>query len=804
MDQMIERDMNAYYGKNNAREVLSLIKMYTNESKYSGTNDSFAMKWKIFQRNCGHAGIQPSDMPEVFPYMLTGQALLHYQQNEEQFSTMTCAEQAKTMSSYFEGTRHRANLMHEWKSITLEDYIKANRGKSTITCLDMMINRLRQVQATIRPAGNSEDEMRMKLITACDEVPIFRIALLKPATSEEVISDLKGVAQMTDRSKKTQSHTPIASSNQHMSSPEDAPEDECYYNDDDSGDGEYYYTDRRYMNYRGQRGRGYGNRRSSHLQNFPPRRQGSGNQAAAYPPYPRPPPLYTSPPVQEDQKDQRTNGDGQKRCFVCNKPGCWSTNHPYEERKTSYRQFVKDVEGEAPGKENIKDDATVFYTSVGAIDGTKAYNAFANESLMHAITAINHRSCNDSLIPKIAQTPIPASANGITIDPAIHHTRYTEDAFYGIMIDTGASMKSSCGIAQFNALNRDHHIQVDEEAAGKTSFQFGAGKSTKSLGTACIATPIGNIVVHIIDADTPFLLSLQDLDGSGFYYNNQTDYLVNSATKHHIKVIRRFHHAWITWGDAEANAFINAGDESQLTEQQMRQLHKRFAAVQLGHMLARSGKDFSQKALERLTDYCKHCQLHQRSPGRFRFTIQDDRMDFNASIIVDIMYINDNSTNKALPVLHIVDEATKFQAARFLDNEKAEHVWDTLRECWIDAYLGPPDVIIHDSGKNFKGMEFNARARAMAIKIDVAAVEAHHSIGLVERYHAPLRRAFQAIQEDLPGVNRKAILQMATKGMMARKVEKRWKKRFDGLCGSLNQGTKTDKEKVASVTTLPI
>ena len=57
------------------------------------------------------------------------------------------------------------------------------------------------------------------------------------------------------------------------------------------------------------------------------------------------------------------------------------------------------------------------------------------------------------------------------------------------------------------------------------------------------------------------------------------------------------------------------------------------------------------------------------------------------------------------PVLHIIDEATHFQAARWLQNLSARHCWDILRSCWIDTYLGPPDLINHDAGTNFASRE---------------------------------------------------------------------------------------------------
>jgi hypothetical protein len=68
---------------------------------------------------------------------------------------------------------------------------------------------------------------------------------------------------------------------------------------------------------------------------------------------------------------------------------------------------------------------------------------------------------------------------------------------------------------------------------------------------------------------------------------------------------------------------------------------------------------------------------------------------------------------------------------------------------WIDMYLGPPDLIATDAGKNFTAKDFVDNAKAMAIEVTDVPVEAHNSIGKVERYHAVIRRAYGIISEEL-------------------------------------------------------
>jgi len=134
--------------------------------------------------------------------------------------------------------------------------------------------------------------------------------------------------------------------------------------------------------------------------------------------------------------------------------------------------------------------------------------------------------------------------------------------------------------------------------------------------------------------------------------------------------------------------------------------------------------------------------MHGQAPRRFKFTLKDDH-EFNYEILVDVMYLGGK------PVLHIVDSSTAFQGARFLPSLSAKDTWEALRMLWIDAYQGPPDIITHDAGTNFASVEFRNEAKLLGIVCKQIPVEAHWSIGKLERYHAPLRRAFDILYDEL-------------------------------------------------------
>ena len=381
-----------------------------------------------------------------------------------------------------------------------------------------------------------------------------------------------------------------------------------------------------------------------------------------------------------------------------------------------------------------------------AITGHFLTEILANQSCLHQLT---------SFTPLTPREFPPDTLLGSDT------SRYDNSHFYGIVIDTGASKFSTAGYPQFQALQRTNSsLQLDTSTQGKVTVQFGIG-TTSSLGSVYVKTPIGQVEFYIMAAKTPFLLSLADMDNLGVYFNNLQDLLV--TPQGNIPVIRRFGHCFLLW-DTFLQSFIAESFNYQtcyLTSTELQRLHRRFghpSVARLHKVLERAGHDVDKEALEFLTKYCVHCQRHGQSPGRFKFNLRED-VEFNHSIIVDIFYISSQ------PVLHIVDEGTRYQAGRWLKNISAKHTWDTLRACWIDTYLGPPDQITTDAGKNFTSREFNQYATTMGTRLKIVPVESHHSIGIVERYHAPIRRAYVIITTEIKDLDPDMALQMAFKAI---------------------------------------
>ena len=85
----------------------------------------------------------------------------------------------------------------------------------------------------------------------------------------------------------------------------------------------------------------------------------------------------------------------------------------------------------------------------------------------------------------------------------------------------------------------------------------------------------------------------------------------------------------------------------------------------------------------------------------------------------------------------------------------------------MDIYLGPPNLITHDAGKNFVSKEFRQYAAFLGIITKSVPVEAYWSIGIVKRAHPELKRAYNIITEELKGqgVTKHILLQIAVKAI---------------------------------------
>ena len=192
----------------------------------------------------------------------------------------------------------------------------------------------------------------------------------------------------------------------------------------------------------------------------------------------------------------------------------------------------------------------------------------------------------------------------------------------------------------------------------------------------------------------------------------------------------------------------------------IRRLHRRFDHFfvrRLHQILKRAEHDVDVKIIQFLIKYCQHCQKFEKFSKRFNFILKNDDVDFNFNVTVNIFYIQNKS------MLHFVNEATRFQTNRWLKNVSFKHVWNQLRNCWIDIYFGFFDFISADAGRQFIFQKFKQYVTNMRIIVKNVFVKIHHSIDQIEKHHGFFRRVYLIIAAEIFDIDSNLKLQMTFK-----------------------------------------
>jgi hypothetical protein len=317
----------------------------------------------------------------------------------------------------------------------------------------------------------------------------------------------------------------------------------------------------------------------------------------------------------------------------------------------------------------------LFLTSLDELQNIE----FVTSSLANSFTnSLANKAFEHRLILKnITNVSVNESFDFIYISTI--ESRYDDREFRGILVNCDAARRSTAGIEQFTALQRlNDSIQLNKSIV-ESKIQFGID-SISIMGTIELNISLRQLVFHIVGVNTSFLLCLVDLDRLEVYFNNLINELMQKRliiiilqtdmkNVNRFSIIRRYEHAFLLWKIATQYQFLIVEflDENfcYLTEIELRRLHRRFghsSARRLHQILERAKHDVDHHFIEHFIKFCHHCQMHGKFFGRFTFSIRDQDIEFNYSIVIEILYMKHKSDNKS--VLHIVNEAIRFQAGR--------------------------------------------------------------------------------------------------------------------------------------------
>ena len=125
--------------------------------------------------------------------MLYSLALDHYYTNRKNVShVISFEEMCYATHNYFEGAKHKRNILNQWNETTLRTVITKNPEKSTLECLQLLINDLHHLQHGLENNLKTDDFLHNKIITACITHEACRFACCKPtAIVTSLISELR-------------------------------------------------------------------------------------------------------------------------------------------------------------------------------------------------------------------------------------------------------------------------------------------------------------------------------------------------------------------------------------------------------------------------------------------------------------------------------------------------------------------------------------------------------------------------------------------------------------------------------------
>ena len=245
-----------------------------------------------------------------------------------------------------------------------------------------------------------------------------------------------------------------------------------------------------------------------------------------------------------------------KKCFACGKVSFWSSNHTQQERDDSKKKFgdrypeykarpsyernfqrwITEYEGidddediahyfedlsiDADndctlGSESFHMESEQFYISIGQLNNSESksiINTLADNTFKHRITLSDETVLPTTLTPYVFNSSTDS--------------RYNDTEFKGLLINSGASTRSTGGIGQLKALQQlDISVQLDKNTAGSANFTFGIG-SAASIGSVNLETSLGSITFYIMPVNTSFLLCLADMDKLRAFFNNITNEVI--------------------------------------------------------------------------------------------------------------------------------------------------------------------------------------------------------------------------------------------------------------------------------------
>jgi hypothetical protein len=185
-----------------------------------------------------------------------------------------------------------------------------------------------------------------------------------------------------------------------------------------------------------------------------------------------------------------------------------------------------------------------------------------------------------------------------------------------------------------------------------------------------------------VTTDIPFLLGLDTLNKFHIDVCISENKLQCLSQDWNMHTEQKFGHLYIKNSNEVAILY---------TKRELVKLHRAFfhpSTTKLFNLLKRAKPldvhEDTRHMLQKISDACLTCQTFASQPLRFSVRMPDEKLVFNDELSMDLVWLDGE------PALHVVDTATRFGAAQFLEGQDVEHVWGAFLACWALVYTGYP------------------------------------------------------------------------------------------------------------------
>eukprot|EP00971_Amphidinium_carterae_P351019 6491860-Amphidinium_carterae.1 len=198
-----------------------------------------------------------------------------------------------------------------------------------------------------------------------------------------------------------------------------------------------------------------------------------------------------------------------------------------------------------------------------------------------------------------------------------------------------------------------------------------------------------------------------------------------------------------TWDIKRVGKYLRRPQSLESLRATLRRLHVKWwhaSGARMKKLLAQAG--LPERVYSEVDNVVKTCRVCRELAGPNPKPKTASRLSttFNATLQADIVFLSGK------PVLHLIDEASRFTQAKFLEATDDNTTMAMLLDIWIRPF-GPPSVLLSDQESGLKSDWIGTQLGRYGISRVLLPERMHASV--VERHHSILREVYCKIKTQL-------------------------------------------------------